>query len=108
MAPGHGCRWRADGFSIRYTGEIQPEFGETYSFSIDTDDRVRLWVDEVLVIEYWPSGDREGSIALEADQRYPLRLEFAKSTGSARVVLNWESPSQPLEVVPSDRLRPPD
>jgi glucose/arabinose dehydrogenase len=106
LAPAPGMN--ADGFSVRYTGEVQPEFSETYTFSVDTDDSVRLWVDDVLLVDRWPSGVRDGTIALEADQRYPLRLEFAENTKSARLLLSWESPSQPLEVVPSGRLHPPD
>ena len=105
LAPAPGMP--ADGFSVRYTGEVEPEFDESYTFSVDTEDDVRLWVDDVLLVEQ-PSGPSSGTIALEADRRYPLRLEFVENTGSARVVLNWESPSQPLEVVPSDRLHPPD
>ncbi|HEU5075996.1 MAG TPA: PQQ-dependent sugar dehydrogenase, partial [Polyangiaceae bacterium] len=107
LAPAPGMV--ADGFSVRYTGEIQPEFSETYTFSIDTSDRVRLWVADTLVIDAWepPLAEASGSISLDADERYPVRLEFAENAGNARVILSWQSPSLPLEVVPSDRLYPP-
>jgi hypothetical protein len=103
----------ADGFSVRYTGEIRAKFSEVYTFSVDTSDRVRLWVDDTLVVDAWepplepPLEPPSGPITLGAGERYPLRLEFAEDTGEARVILSWESPSQPLQVVPSDRLYPP-
>jgi len=107
LAPAPGMP--ANGFSVRYTGEIRSEFSETYTFSVDTADRVRLWIADVLVADAWesPFGPVSGSIDLDADEPVPLQLEFAENGANARLVLSWESPSQPLEVVPSDRLAPP-
>ena len=35
-----------DTFSVRWTGWVLPEFSETYTFFTNTDDGVRLWVDD--------------------------------------------------------------
>lgn len=108
LAPAPGLN--ADNFSARFTGEIHPEFSETYTFSLDADNRARLWVDDTLIVDRWtpPLGSASGTIALEADQHYGLRLEYAELTGQARVILRWQSPSQPEQIVPSERLHPPE
>src|SRR6185503_3713165 len=36
-----------DTFSVRWTGQVQPQFSETYTFYTRTDDGVRLWVNGV-------------------------------------------------------------
>ena len=107
-APAPGME--ADGFSVRYTGEIQPEFSEDYRFTAETSDRVRLWLGDTLVIDSWddPEDPVSGIITLNADERIPLTLEFAENLDDARVILSWQSASQPLEVVPSERLFPPE
>ena len=38
----------ADTFSARWTGQVQPQFSETYTFYTQSDDGVRLWVNNVL------------------------------------------------------------
>src|SRR5262249_9751248 len=44
--PGHD-------FSVRWTGEVQAQFSETYTFWTRSDDGVRLWVDGRLLIDDW-------------------------------------------------------
>ena len=34
----------SDTFSVRWTGQVQPQFTETYTFYTQSDDGVRLWV----------------------------------------------------------------
>ena len=36
-----------DTFSARWTGQVQPQFSETYTFYTQSDDGVRLWVNNV-------------------------------------------------------------
>jgi len=40
-------------FSARWSGAVVPEFTEAYTFRTRTDDGVRLWVDDQLVIDNW-------------------------------------------------------
>jgi GH43 family beta-xylosidase len=48
----------ADTFSVRWTGQIQPEFSETYTFHLTADDGVRLWVRGQLLIDRWSPANR--------------------------------------------------
>jgi len=34
----------ADTFSVRWTGQVQPQFSETYTFVVNADDSARLWI----------------------------------------------------------------
>src|SRR5687768_4387689 len=43
----------ADRFSARWTGALTPPAAGTYTFATETDDGVRVWIDDVLVIDDW-------------------------------------------------------
>ncbi len=98
-------------YSIRWTGQVKPDFTETYTFHAVTEGGVRLWVNGQQLINNWnDSGPRErtGTITLTAGQRYDLKLEYKETTGTAAIQLQWSSPRQPREVIPQLRLYPPN
>jgi hypothetical protein len=43
----------ADNFSARWTGQVQPVSTQAYTFYTVSDDGVRLWVNNQLVIDNW-------------------------------------------------------
>ncbi|MFO8006741.1 MAG: PA14 domain-containing protein, partial [Candidatus Brocadiia bacterium] len=63
----------ADTFSVRWTGQVEPLYSETYTFTTRSDDGVRLWVNGQSVIDNWtdhgPTYD-SGTIALSAGTKY--------------------------------------
>ncbi len=78
-APGVG----ADGFSVRWSGLIEPAYTETYTFYTDSDDGVRLWVNGQLLIDNWTDhGATEDSatLALVAGQKYTIKMEYYDSS----------------------------
>jgi hypothetical protein len=96
-------------YSVRWTGQVQPQFSETYYFDVLSDDGCRLWVNDQLLIDDWQAQtakDSVGSIALQAGTRYDLKLEYLQDGGAAQVHLNWYSPSQPEEIIPTTALYP--
>ncbi|MCC6461392.1 MAG: PQQ-dependent sugar dehydrogenase [Saprospiraceae bacterium] len=100
-----------DYFTVRWTGNVQPVFGETYTFSVSSDDGCRLWVGDSLLIDKWvPQADTEhaGSITLQGNQQYPIRLEYLEIGGGASVKLFWNSARQPKEIIPRRQLYLPD
>jgi glucose/arabinose dehydrogenase len=104
-APGIG----AETFSVRWTGQIQPQFSETYRFYTVSNDGVRLWVNGQRVVNNWTNHgttENSGIIALTAGQRYAITMEFYEDTGYATARLLWSSPSTPKAVVPNARLFP--
>jgi len=103
----------APNYSVRWTGEIDVPFSETYTFYASVQGGVRLWVNGKLVIEYWMQHHMEveydGAIALERG-RYPIVMEFANlqwSGGSAIAHLSWSSPSIPKAILTAGPLQPP-
>ncbi|HWS88659.1 MAG TPA: carboxypeptidase regulatory-like domain-containing protein, partial [Pyrinomonadaceae bacterium] len=97
----------ADQFSVRWTGQVQPEFSEAYTFTVLGDDGVRLWVNGQLIVENWTTHaptEYSGTITLEAGRRYDIRLDYFESAQGAVAKLFWASPSRPKELVPQSRL----
>jgi len=97
----------ADEFSVRWTGQIQPLYSETYTFYTISDDGVKLWVNGVKVIDNWTdhsSTENSGSIMLEAGKKYKIKLEYYDQTNDSIVKLLWSSTSQSEQIVPKSQL----
>lgn len=104
-SPGNGMP--ADNFSIRWTGQVQPLYSETYTFETTTDDGVRLWVNDQLVIDKWilqPPTAHAGTIALQAGVKYDIRMEVYEAGERAVAELRWSSASQAKEIIPATQL----
>lgn len=99
-----------DWFSVRWTGQVMPQFSETYTFSTVTDDGVRLWIDGVLLIDQWTNQEstmRSGTVRLVANRKHDIRMEYYEATQQAVARLYWSSISQRQEIIPRARLFPP-
>ena len=99
-----------DLFSVRWTGEVEAAYTETYTFYTMSDDGVRLWVDGQQLIDDWNDhGDIEnrGKIDLVAGNVYSLVLEYYENVGGATAQLRWSSPSTPKDLIPQAALSPP-
>ncbi len=99
-----------DSFSVRWLGQVQPRFTETYAFSTVTDDGGRLWVNNQLLIDRWvDQGTTEwtGFIQLQAGYLYDIKMEMYENGGGANAQLWWSAPSVPKEIIPTTQLYPP-
>ena len=97
----------SNSFSVRWSGEVEPQFSETYTFYTQSDDGVRLWVNGQLVVDNWTDHaltENGGTITLAGGQRYAVRMEFYDNTGAAVAKLLWSSASTPKALVPQSRL----
>lgn len=97
----------AETFSIRWTGRVEALFSETYTFETRSDDGVRLWVDNQLIIDNWTDHaptTNTGTIALQAGELTDIRLEYYENSGGALIELVWSSPSQSREFIPQTQL----
>jgi alpha-D-xyloside xylohydrolase len=85
-----------DTFSIRWKGQIvAPETGE-YTFNTRTDDGVRLFVDNKLIVDYWQDQApliQSGKIVLEARKKYNIKFEYYENAMGAVAQLRWIIPS---------------
>ncbi|MCA1992900.1 MAG: hypothetical protein LDL41_12825 [Coleofasciculus sp. S288] len=97
----------ADTFSVRWSGQVEPLYSETYTFSTLSDDGVRLWVNGELLIDDWRTfwnKENKGNITLEAGQKYDIQMEYFENQGGAVAQLSWESTSQKKEIIPQSQL----
>jgi len=96
-------------YSVRWVGQVQPQYSETYYFDVYSDDGCMLWVNDLLIVSNWVAQsvkDVVGTINLQANTVYNLRLEYLQNGGSAQAHLNWYSASQSKQIIPSNRLYP--
>jgi hypothetical protein len=100
----------ADQFSVRWTGQLEVAFTETYTFYARTDDGVRLWVEGQLLVDKWtnrsPTEDK-GTIDLIAGQIYSIVMEYYDDDSGAAAELRWSSPRTPKQLIPSGALSLP-
>jgi hypothetical protein len=98
-----------DTFSIRWTGQIDAEYNEAYSFLTYTDDGVKLWIDGDLIIDDWtiqPPKINEASKSLSIG-KHTIKLEYFENTVDAIVRLYWKSEHQTDDswlIIPKERL----
>lgn len=96
-------------FSVRWTGEVEAPTSETYTFFVVSDDGIRLWVNNVLLVDNWtdhPPTENSGVIALIAGQRVAIRVDFYENAVGAMAALSWSTPSIARQIVPQARLFP--
>ncbi|MHB0855969.1 MAG: PA14 domain-containing protein, partial [Anaerolineae bacterium] len=81
---------KADDFSVRWSRTL--DLGEgAYRFWAHVDDGVRLWVDDLLIIDRWQAGpvDALGHIWLDSGP-HALRVEYFEGSGAAMARVGWE------------------
>jgi len=101
-------------FSVRYRGALYPEGAVEYTMYVGidgTDERVRLFVDNNLLIDKWstaPASTLESAtIAFAAaNDYYEIVLEYSDATSTESLELSYKSTttSDAVEVVASTRL----
>jgi beta-glucosidase len=83
-----------DKFSVRWTGFLLPPADGRYDISVQTDDGVRLSIDNRMLMDDWrPHGVRTRTISMtmKAGRQYPIRMEYFDQEGSASARLSWRN-----------------
>jgi hypothetical protein len=96
-------------FSVRWTGVVTPPTAGKWTFTINSDDGVRLWIDGKQIIDQWVDQaptDASGSIELKKARPLDIRLEYYQATSGKRIQLYWASDSTERTIIPSDNLSP--
>jgi hypothetical protein len=104
-------RTDTDKFSVRWTGSFASTIDERCTFYTSSNDGVRLWVNDQLVIDNprrHETKENECQIALRAGQKAVIRLEYSQARRGSVVKLMWSSSSQPKALIPASRLSPPN
>lgn len=97
------------GFSVRWNGKVRAKQGGSYTFHTLSDDGVRLYVNNVLLIDDWTAHaatENSNTITLAAGQTYNLTMDFFSNPGGATAVLMWTPPGETKHVIPRFNLTP--
>lgn len=98
-----------DNFSIRWTGQVQPQHSQAYTFTTTSDGAVRVWLNNQLIIDHWTLHNSTVSmssapITLVAGRRYNLQVDYYDTVNTSVIQLRWQSASQPQQIIPTNRL----
>ena len=94
-------------YSARYTGQVQAQYSQPYTFTVKADDMVRLWINNQLLISndgVTPAREYSATVNLTSGVKTNIRLEYANLSAGGGVKLYWSSPSTPKQLVPQSQL----
>ncbi len=98
----------ADNFSTEFIGYISARYSETYTFYIQCTSRVRLFVNNQMILHSWTytSGYRTSTpIFMNADQFVPIYIQLQCDAGStAQMIVQWISSSTTRATISSGFL----
>jgi beta-glucosidase len=89
-SPGDGVA--DDDFSIRWTGYIKSDKAFDGWLGLSSDDGIRMWIDDQLVIDNWTKGATNMVTTpktIEAGKKYKVRIEMWEGGWGARAHLRW-------------------
>ncbi len=90
-----------DHYSMRWLGRIKAPTTGTYTVGTYSDDGIRVWIDNTLMINDWTvHGSKWDSchLNLVAGKLYDIRIEYFEYTGYARLYLAWQKPGDPKDI----------
>lgn len=97
----------SDTYTIRWNGQLLPQYTEEYTFYAVIDDGIRLWVNGKLIINKWQDHSKTecaGKIRLIAGQKVDIRMDYYENTVDSVVKLFWSSNSQLKQIIPKSQL----
>ncbi|MHC4706552.1 MAG: PA14 domain-containing protein, partial [Planctomycetota bacterium] len=108
-SPGSGVS--ADGWSARWTADLEIIVPDTFTFAVNCQDGTRLWIDDKLIINQWVMPtvtSKYYSVPIYLEKGvHSLRLEYFDSAGDAVEQLSWATPTMAEEIIPAGPLQPP-
>jgi hypothetical protein len=99
----------SNGFSVRWVGRVVVSNSEHYTFHTVTDDGVRLWINNRLIIDAWKDeflNLAAAPLLLIGGQTNEIRMEMFDARDRAVARLFWSSPTTPRAIIPNERLLP--
>ena len=92
-------------FSVRWTGSVQPQYTETYTFYTLANTGARLYINGQLLINSWSNSSptlASATLPMVAQQLYNIDLDYYfTNTGDSVAELSWSSPSTPFAIIPA-------
>ena len=82
----------SDNFSVRWEGRIKIDRTSEYTFYTISDDGVRLFINDKIIINNWqaqPATENKGEITLQGNKTYPIVIEYFEESGGEAMILGW-------------------
>lgn len=95
-----------DNYSERWTGFVNIETAGNWTFYTTSNDGVRLWIDDNLVINNWnqhTATEDTATLSLSAGW-HSIRLEHFQQNGTVTMQLSFSGPGQSKTIIPSSHL----
>lgn len=80
-------------FSIRWRGRIKAPVTGTYTITLESDDGVRLFVNDSSIVDEWSVHAKRTdtrTLNLEEGKIYNVRLEYFQNTGDVVIGMKWQ------------------
>lgn len=98
----------ADYFSAKWSGFVRAINTEVLTLVVTADELVRVTWDGVVVIDSLTTKvmtlKQSAQVAVVRNQYYPILIEYLEDTGTAVLMLQWQSNSLALATIPSAQL----
>src|SRR6185369_13774548 len=88
----------------------EPRFTESYRFHVEVYRRVRLWIDDKLIIDQWKGEGGEYTsdpVPLTVGKKSSFKLECSRPHSFMLCRVPWSSNSQGRATVPADASSTP-
>ena len=96
-----------ENFSARWWGELAAPYTADYTISTISDDGIRVWFGDKLIIDDWtdhsPTLD-SARVHMEANNMYPIKIEYYNHTDGDECRLEWSSDCIVEQIIPKDYL----
>ena len=90
-------------YSVRWSGFLEPEFGGSYRFHTQSGSAMQVWLDNRLILDHQTTAESNEttseSIQLEAEQAYPIQIDYVHNGGASQVNLLWSNSSRRISRV---------
>jgi hypothetical protein len=95
-------------YSLDIIGYIKPTYTESYTFYAVANDRVRIWVNNVLVLNVWDTTTgleyTSNTIQMTANQWTPIYIQYQNITDTGTLIVRWSSITLPKSFIPSNSM----
>ncbi len=99
----------ADHFQARWLGMIEAPVTGSYTFTVISDDGMRLWFNGTKEFDCWaPSYNyKTFTVNLVGGHKYAFQMDYFENTGNAKAQLWWSYANHPNSAIPLSRLYKP-
>ncbi|MGA1819932.1 MAG: PA14 domain-containing protein [Thermoplasmatota archaeon] len=99
-------RMEDSNFSIRWDGFLKAAITGSYTIIIRADGGVRVWIDNIPLIDVWKDGWHESLTASVylINGEHQIKIEYFNQEDRAAIRLSWAPPDMETQTIPTSSL----